>query len=410
MSLLTPQRPTDGAHTHSAATMVPNASRAERTASFDVDDFPVPSGREEDWRFTPVDRLAPFFRDEAPGAQLTWEATLPDGVTQSEMSVSQWRALGVPAPQDRSAAVAAARSGSVDVIDVPAEAELTEAVRIRLTGSEQDLAHGHLLVRVGQFAHVTIVLEHTGLAQCAEVLTVLAGEASNVTVVTVQEWDDPSLHLAQHDIVVGRDARVRHIAVTIGAALVRLSTNTTYAGPGGTFEGFGVYFANAGAHVEHRLFVDHQAPQCRSYVEYKGALHGEHARTVWVGDVLIRATAEGTDTYELNRNLLLTSGARADSVPNLEIETGEIAGAGHASATGRFDDEQLFYLQARGISEDEARRLVLRGFFASIVSRIGVPEVIGHTMRAIERELGGSPQTPDGVEPSTADTWNPVPA
>jgi Fe-S cluster assembly protein SufD len=103
--------------------------------------------------------------------------------------------------------------------------------------------------------------------------------------------------------------------------------------------------------------------------------------------VLIRAEAEGIDTYELNRNLILSDGARADSVPNLEIETGEIAGAGHASSTGRFDDEQLFYLMSRGVSEEQARRLVVRGFFADIIAKIGVPEVVGTLMEAIEQEL-----------------------
>jgi Fe-S cluster assembly protein SufD len=389
MSLLTPQRPPEGAHTHSAATMVPDQSRAERTSSFEVADFPVPHGREEEWRFSPVDRLGAFFRDEATGACLAWDESLPDGVTLTSLPVADWRALGVPAPQDRAAAVAAAHSGGVAVVDVPAEAELTEPVRIRLSGAEQDLVHGHLLVRVGRFARATVVLEHTGVADYAEVLTVLAGDGSDVTLVTVQEWDDASHHLAQHDVVVGRDARVRHIAVTLGGGVVRLNTNASYTGPGGSFEGLGVYFADAGQHLEHRLFVDHEAPHCRSNVEYKGALQGETARTVWVGDVLIRAAAEGTDTYELNRNLLLTDGARADSVPNLEIETGEIEGAGHASATGRFDDEQLFYLMARGIAEDEARRLVVRGFFSSVVQRIGVPEVQEHLMEAIERELAG---------------------
>ena len=389
MSLLTPQRPTEGAHTHSAATMVPDQSRAERTTSFEVADFPVPHGREEEWRFTPVDRLGTFFRDEATGACLEWDQTLPEGVTLTSLPVADWRALGVPAPQDRAAAVAAAHSGGVGVVDVPAEAELGEPVRIRLSGSGQDLVHGHVLLRVGRFAKATVVLEHTGVADYSEVLTVLAGDGSDVTLVTVQEWDDASHHLAQHDVVVGRDARVRHIAVTLGGGVVRLNTNATYAGPGGSFEGLGVYFADAGQHLEHRLFVDHDAPHCRSNVEYKGALQGETARTVWVGDVLIRAAAEGTDTYELNRNLLLTDGARADSVPNLEIETGEIEGAGHASATGRFDDEQLFYLMARGIPEDEARRLVVRGFFAGVVQRIGVPEVQEHLMEALERELAG---------------------
>jgi Fe-S cluster assembly protein SufD len=243
---------------------------------------------------------------------------------------------------------------------------------------------------VGALARATIVLEHAGDAEYSELLSVVVGDGAQVTVVTVQEWADTALHLGQHDVVVGRDASVRHIAVTLGGAIVRLNTNATYAGPGGSFEALGIYFADAGQHQEHRLFVDHEQPHCRSNVEYKGALQGQTAHTVWVGDVLIRASAEGTDTYELNRNLVLTDGARADSVPNLEIETGEIVGAGHASATGRFDDEQLFYLQARGIPEDLARRLVVRGFFASIVARIGVPEVSERLMEAIDAELAGT--------------------
>ena len=108
---------------------------------------------------------------------------------------------------------------------------------------------------------------------------------------------------------------------------------------------------------------------------------------MWVGDVLIRAAAEGTETYEINRNLVLTDGTRADSVPNLEIETGEIVGAGHASPTGRFDDEQLFYLQSRGIPQDEARRLIVHAFFAEVIRRIGIPDVVERLMAAIETEL-----------------------
>ncbi|MGL5909541.1 MAG: Fe-S cluster assembly protein SufD [Phycicoccus sp.] len=391
MSLLTPQRPAAGAHSHGAGT-VPDRSRAERTTSFDVAAFPVPHGREEEWRFAPVDRLGALFRDESTGGHLHREHSLPEGVTLGEMTVAQWRALDVPAPGDRAAAVAAAHSGGVAVLDVPADIELTEPGRIRLSGSDSQVVHGHLLVRVGRFSKATVVLEHDGVSEYSEVLTVLAGDGAEVTVVTVQAWDDGAHHLAQHDVVVGRDAAVRHIAVTLGGDIVRLSTNASYGGPGGSFEALGVYFADAGQHLEHRLFVDHGPAHCRSNVEYKGALQGETARTVWVGDVLIRASAEGTDTYELNRNLVLTDGARADSVPNLEIETGEIEGAGHASATGRFDDQQLFYLMARGITEAEARRVVVRGFFADVVARIGVPEVQERLMARIERELAAAEQ------------------
>ena len=393
MSLLAQKNTTDGpvlvgAHTDSAAAFVPDQSRAERTTSYAVSDFPVPSGREEEWRFTPVDRIRALFA-ETPGSALRRQESVPDGVTVSTVSKAEWQGSGAPKPADRAAAVAADQAESVMVVDVPAETELTEPVRILLTG-EGALAHGHTLVRVGNFAKATIVLRHEGDAQYSELLSVVVGDGADVTVVTVQEWADTALHLGQHDVVVGRDAKARHIAVTLGGGIVRLNTNASYAGPGGSFEALGVYFADAGQHQEHRLFVDHEAPHCRSNVEYKGALQGDSAHTVWVGDVLIRASAEGTDTYELNRNLILTDGARADSVPNLEIETGEIAGAGHASATGRFDDQQLFYLQARGIDEDTARRLVVRGFFASIVGRIGVPEVEEHLMGAIDRELEGT--------------------
>ena len=149
----------------------------------------------------------------------------------------------------------------------------------------------------------------------------------------------------------------------------------------------GLYFADEGQHIEHRLFVDHNAPKTKSNVVYKGALQGEGAHTVWIGNVLIRKVAEGIETYEENRNLVLTDGCQADSVPNLEIETGEIEGAGHASATGRFDDEQLFYLRSRGITEDEARRLVVHGFFNDLIRKIGVPELEEQLLATVEAEL-----------------------
>ena len=198
------------------------------------------------------------------------------------------------------------------------------------------------------------------------------------------------MHATAHTARLGRDAKLKHVVVTLGGDLVRITNSSRFTGPGSEIEALGLYFADAGQHQEHRLFIDHAVPNCTSRVTYKGALQGDGAHTVWVGDVLIRAEAEGTDTYELNRNLVLTDGARADSVPNLEIETGEIVGAGHASATGRFDDEQLFYLQARGIPEIEARRLVVRGFFAELVQRIGVPSVEERLMASIEAELASS--------------------
>jgi Fe-S cluster assembly protein SufD len=378
-----------GLKEHTDGAYVPDQSRGERKTSFDLADFTVPNGREEDWRFTPVDRLMELFAAE-PGTEgaVLVETRAPEGVEVLDLPMDDERVGTAFRPADRAAASAWAGTSTALYLGIAKEAELSEPVVVRLTGQGKGRGNGHTVIDAGRHSRGTVVLAHSGSAEHAGNVEIRVGEGADLTFVTVQEWSDDAIHLAQNDALVGRDARLKHIAVTLGGGIVRLSTNIRYAGPGGQAEALGVYFADAGQHQEHRLFVDHEAPRCVSTVEYKGALQGETAHTVWVGDVLIRAGAEGTDTYELNRNLVLTDGARADSIPNLEIETGEIVRAAHASATGRFDDEQLFYLQARGITEDEARRLVVRGFFASIVKRIGVPEVQEPLMAAIDAELG----------------------
>ena len=390
MSLLAEKNPTAGAHTHSAETLVPDQSRAERKTSYTVDDFAVPGGREEDWRFTPVDRLSGLFSEEgsAEGA-VTVQSEAPEGVELLSLAMDDQRVGSAYRPADRAAVTAWAGTERAMFVGIPKEAELDAPVVVRLTGTGAGRGNGHTVIEAGRHSRATVVLQHSGTAEHNAGVEIRVGDGADLTVVSLQEWADDAIHLAQHDALIGRDAHLKHIVVTLGGEIVRVSTNARFGGPGGSFEGLGVYFADAGQHQEHRLFVDHEAPHCQSNVAYKGALQGDSAHTVWVGDVLIRAAAEGTETYELNRNLILTEGARADSVPNLEIETGEIVGAGHASATGRFDDEQLFYLQSRGVDEATARRLVVRGFFAGIVHRIGVPEVQEHLMAAIDAELEG---------------------
>ncbi|MET0741232.1 MAG: Fe-S cluster assembly protein SufD [Candidatus Nanopelagicales bacterium] len=362
--------------------------RGERVTSFDVTDFPMPHGREEEWRFTPLERLKAVLDDAPSDARLEWTTTLPDGVELTELSAVDARARTVSAPVDRPSALAVAHSGGAVLVRVPAELELAEPIVLRLHGrSRDDVVWGHVLVEVGHHAKATLLVEHTGSAQYAAQISIRVDDGARVDFISVQTWADDAVHVGHTAARLGRDAALRVFEVTLGGETVRLAQTVEYDGPGGDADLLGIYFADAHQHLEHRLFADHAVPRCKSRVTYKGALQGEGAHTVWIGDVLIRAAAEGTDTYEVNRNLVLTDGARADSVPNLEIETGEIIGAGHASATGRFDDEQLFYLQARGIPEDEARRLVVRGFFADLVQRIGIPELEERLIEALEREL-----------------------
>jgi Fe-S cluster assembly protein SufD len=379
----------DGAHSHGTGG-TPQGSRAERATSFDVADFPMPTGREEEWRFTPVDRVAPLFAAEVTGhGVLTTVVNAPEvEVEIVDRDDARLGRAGVPG--DRTAAVAWSSFHRATVVTVPAQAVASSATSIRVEGVEGSAADptaAHLLVHAKPLSEAVVVLDHVGAATLTETVEVVVEDGAHLTLVSVQDWAAGTVHTASHRITLGRDAKVKHIVVTLGGDVVRVTPDAEFTGEGGEVEMVGLYYADAGQHQEHRLFVDHAVPSCRSRVTYKGALQGDGAHTVWVGDVLIRANAEGTDTYELNRNLVLSDGARADSVPNLEIETGVIEGAGHASATGRFDDEQLFYLRSRGIPESDARRLVVRGFFADLIHQIGVPEVEERLIASIEAEL-----------------------
>ena len=356
-------------------------------ASYDLADHPAPTGREETWRFTPLKRLRGILDGEESEAALSWDTSLPEGVTAPVISSEEAREAHLP-PNELPAALAAERSGACRVIDIPADWSSDEPILVRLHGDDADtLVWSQLLVRVGNHARATLVLEHTGSARYSALTSVVVGDGADLTMVTIQDWADDAVHLGRDAIRVGRDATVKHAALSFGGDLVRMHANVDYAGPGGSAELLGLYFADAGQHIEHRLFADHNAPRTRSHVSYKGALQGRGAHTVWVGNVLIRKVAEAIDTYEENRNLVLTDGCQADSIPNLEIETGEIEGAGHASATGRFDDEQLFYLRSRGIDEKEARRLVVHGFFHDLIRKVGVPAIEEKLVAVVEAEL-----------------------
>jgi len=388
----------DQAHSHGVAA-ARQSSRASRPTSFDIADFPVPTGREEEWRFSPIDRLAPLFAADTAGV-LSGHGVLTTVVNAPEVEVEivdrdDVRLGTAGKPGDRAAAVAWASFPRATVVTVPAEAVASTVTSVRVEGvqgtaGQTEATASHLLVHAKPLSEATVVIDHVGSALLTETVEVVAEDGAHLTVVSVHDWADGAVHNAAHRVKLGRDVTVKHIVVTLGGDVVRVTPDAEFVGENGAVEMLGLYYADAGQHQEQRLFVDHAVPSCRSRVTYKGALQGQGAHTVWVGDVLIRAEAEGTDTYELNRNLVLTDGARADSVPNLEIETGLIEGAGHASATGRFDDEQLFYLRSRGIPETDARRLVVRGFFADLVHQIGVPEIEERLMVSIEAELARS--------------------
>jgi Fe-S cluster assembly protein SufD len=364
-------------------------SRLHERQSFDPAEFGVPTGREEEWRFTPLRRLRGLHGDETlkPG-KIALSVDAPPGVAVELAQHGDPRLGTAFIPGDRVSAQAFASFDEATLITVDEWLERIAPTWVTVRGENADGASfGHLVVDVKPNARAVVVLEYTGSATYADNVELVVGDGASLSVVSLQDWAADAVHLSYHHAKLGKDATLIHTAVTLGGGLVRLAPSVRYAGPGGNAELRGLYFADAGQHLEHRLFVDHAERNCRSRVSYKGALQGEDAHAVWIGDVIIRAEATGTDTYEYNRNLVLTDGTRVDSVPNLEILTGEVVGAGHASASGRLEDHHLFYLMARGIPFEEARRLVIKGFFGQLIAQIEVPEVRERVTDAIEAEL-----------------------
>jgi Fe-S cluster assembly protein SufD len=374
-------------HSHGGGEGVPDSSRAGRLTSYRLADFKPLTGMEEDWRFTPLKRLRGLHSEVLSGAAPTVVVNGPEQVTVESVTRDDQRIGTAGVPEDRVSANAWENFAGATVVTIPAEFEALSEISVDIEGTSLEAAAQHLVIVAEKFSKAVVVLNHRGSAVVSENVEIIVEDGASLTVISLQEWNDDAVHASSQQARIGRDAKLKHVMVSLGGDLVRVTPSARFTAPGGEAELFGLYFADAGQHLEQRLFVDHAVPNCKSNVLYKGALQGRNAHAVWVGDVLIRKEAEGTDTYEANRNLLLTDGARADSVPNLEIETGLIEGAGHASATGRMDDEHLFYLMARGIPEDVARRLVVRGFLNEIIQQIKVPSIEERLTDAVEREL-----------------------
>ncbi len=378
------------AHVDPAAQLgfVPVQTRSERLRSFDPADFGTPNGREVNWKHSPVARLTAMF---APS-----EAN--DGVDYAFPMGEQYLAASLTAgtaprgeffePEDVASAIAWQGSAQALHLMIPREEEVAEPIVVEITGlGAERRADAHLVIEAREHSSATVILRHRGSAQYAQNVEILVRDGAKLRLISVQQWEDSALHLAAHQARVDRDGSLEHFVVSFGGGVVRVNPSIDLRGAGAEGRMHGLSYADAGQHLESQIYLHHSGPHTTGDVLYKGALQGEGARSVWIGDVLIGREAVGTDSYEANRNLVLTEGARADSIPNLEIETGDIQGAGHASATGRFDDEQLFYLQSRGIDEAEARRLVVLGFLSDIVQRLGIPSLEDELLGAIEAEL-----------------------
>jgi Fe-S cluster assembly protein SufD len=247
----------------------------------------------------------------------------------------------------------------------------------------------HTLIVVEEGASLTFVdrLASPDLNRALSdaVVEIHAGPGAHVRYISLQDWGRGVTHLSVQRTHAERDADVRSLAVAFGGDLSRTEVESVLAGPGGHSEMLGLYFTDATQHFDHRSLQDHVAPHCTSDLLYKGALK-DASRVVYSGLIRIHPGARGSDAFQTNRNIVLSDQAKADSIPNLEIENNDVR-CSHAASVGPVDDTALFYLQTRGIPRHEAEQLIVTGFFQEVLERVPLEEVREGLAEAIDAEL-----------------------
>lgn len=399
------------------------AEEARATATANLGTLPALTGQEEEWRFTPPASLGIEGADPAGGAgagsapaasagersarlslvdgapAAVEVSALPDGVIVAELGQAlvdhedlvRSRLYSLVGFGDKPGALNAARWEGGTFVYVPPGVELAIPSETVLTATgAQGRVYGRTLVIVDEGAKATVVDRYTSpdldgqvaVSTATELIVMPGGELEHLSLV---QWGAGVRHHAVVTASAHKDAKVRSVAVTLGGDVVRLEATMVASGPGSDSRALGLYFADGNQHFEHRVVSRHEAPQAYSNLLYKGALK-DTAHTVFFGNLVVPPGAPGTDAYQTNRNLVLNDGARADTIPFLEIATAEVK-CSHAGAVGRVDDEHLFYLRSRGVPEDVAKRLIVIGFLQEVLEQVRLEELRHELEAAVAEKL-----------------------
>jgi Fe-S cluster assembly protein SufD len=408
-----------------ALPIAPGSTGAIRERAFtQFEALPVPSQETEEWRYTDLSDVSLDFVPHVPGHGDGAPAPAGDGLAASilqhnssvvmttsgqdlesrgvifcdlDLAAEKYPELVDPnlhhlVPTDRTKFTAlhgAFRTGGTFLYvpgDVAVEMPLQTVTYLDADGSA---VFPHTLLIAERGAEVTFIDRYVspdlerGLSDA--VTEIVVGDGAHVRYASIQEWGAGVTHLSVQRARLGRDAEFRSLAIGFGGSLARAEAETVLAEPGGFSEMLGVFFADEQQHFDHRSVQDHAAPNCTSDLLYKGALL-DQSRAVYSGWVHVRPDAQKTIAMQTSRNMVLSESAKASAIPNLEIEANDVR-CGHAVSVGPIEEESLFYLQSRGISRDEAERLVVTGFFQEVLDRVTLEEVRHGAELAIQEEL-----------------------
>ena len=303
----------------------------------------------------------------------------------------------VPPEDGKFAALNAALWSDGVFLRVPRGVVLDRPVRVTRWVGEAGAAHFTrtliLAEATSQVSYVDEVLSDDLDAQtlCSSVVEVLARDGAQVQYVSLQRLGRGAFYQAEQRTLAGRDARLDTLNVSLGATTSRVDLSARLLGPGSTSDMLGLYFGDGDQHFDFNTSQDHEAPNARSDLLYKGALDGR-SRSVFRGIIRVHPGAQQTDAYQTNRNLLLSDFARADSLPNLEIRADDVK-CSHGATVGQLDEDTLFYLMSRGLDRSQAERLVVLGFLGEVLGRLPLGGVVEKATRVITEKL----ESPSGA-------------
>ena len=411
-----------------------DSSQLRRRAFEEFRSMPVPSQETEEWRYTDLSAFELDFTPHVAGRPAVTLDDVPDEILAAagnvreraglliqhdsttaiahldpaleragvllesiDAALADHRGLVEPhlhslVPTDRTkftALHAAFRTGGT-FLHVPRDTAIELPIQT-LTYLDADGAamFPHTLLVVEPGSEVTFidryVSPHLHRAFSDAITEIYVGDGAHVRYVSIQEWGSGMTHLGIQRATVGRDATLRTLNIGFGASLARAEAETVLAEPGGFSEMLGVFFADEDQHFDHRSIQDHVAPSCTSDLLYKGALR-DQSRAVYSGWVHVRPDAQKTNAMQTSRNIVLSEHAKADAIPNLEIEANDVR-CGHAASVGPVDEDAIFYLTSRGIPRAEAERLIVSGFFQEVLDRVKIDEVREGAEEAIQDEL-----------------------
>lgn len=268
--------------------------------------------------------------------------------------------------------------------------EIPLRVYIRMSGGEQaDLSHTLIVAEEG--SEVAILEDNSSTNPDASgfhsgAVEIFAGQNANVTYVQVQRWNRQVWNFASHRAIVARDAQLCWVTATFGSRFSKINQAAVLDGAGSNAEMLGLAFTDARQHFDVSTAQEHTSPHTTSDLLYRTVLK-DRAETAWGGNIYVYPSANHTDAYQKNDNLLLSERAHADTLPGLEIEAHEVR-CTHGATAGKIDAEQIFYLMSRGLPYPQAEKLIVDGFFQPVMERIPLESVRDELSTSITRKLG----------------------